>query len=106
MPKGNEGKPVDLYSWCGKMSHLLECAYLFERALIKDEIMQRILPYDYARCNGILVDRNEPAWCQSRNNCKRFLAREQVNDRTPFVMPRSLDSVKCQEFLEHKTDLD
>jgi hypothetical protein len=61
---------------------------------------QSKLPFDCSRCLGLITLHyiGETKTCDSRENCKRYLSRDRVGERTPWVNPSADTSEICGYF--------
>lgn len=60
-----------------------------------------MIPLDYARCSGVIIQREGNTTCQRRDDCERHIATKTVIDR-PLPYMAAMD--KCDAFIRVNTD--
>ena len=58
------------------------------------------LPFDVARCNGVILQGGSDCQCGSRDKCLRYLNRENIGRGSSFIVPESEDCNRCDKYVE------
>lgn len=62
------------------------------------------LPYDIARCNGLIMVADQVVECSVRVECRRYLQRNYADDHSPFMSPTGATADGCDYFMEDEED--